>query len=182
MGDFSDIAGEVGAQLKQTMRHTAKTMIGEAKKVGKSTGSHITGMGATGGASQENRAIEEARKKQAQRHYSFSPLGELKRFGSSFGSQISGGRMSADDISQMAQRSEYLDKQDADAVREKILQIYREYEDKRKEQRQKEEEERIKLQEKKGQSVEEARFKTRRETNSAVAKTRAEIGKNYGAE
>lgn len=187
---MDDIGGELSGAVKSVGSQVKSTIFGEVKKIGKSavgsiTGKtqphktgHSTGMGAVGSAPAPGES------KLHKHNYQYSILGEVKKFGKTLSSQLAGKPLTADEITSMASRDKYLSKQDADAVREKILQIYREYNEKKSQEKSKREWG-YHLMEQDQEKVEQAKLKSRGKINvnpPGLAKTRAEIGKNYGSE
>ena len=187
---MDDIGGEVSGAIKSVGSQVKSTIFGEVKKIGRSAvgsisgktqphqSSHSTGMGAVGSAPKPGES------KLHQHNYQYSVLGEIKKFGKTLGSQVTGKPLTADEITSMASRDKYLSKQDADAVREKILQIYREYNEKKNQEKSKREWGFHLMEQDKGK-VEQAKLKSRGRINvnpPGLAKNRAETGKNFGSE
>lgn len=115
----------------------------------------------------------------------FSILNELKLMGKSAKSQLGGstGQMSSQQITQMAKRDEEFSQKSADEIREKILSIYREYEGKRRKERLAQQQQAQASEEQKREEVRQLQKKKQAvPINPQVAKSRAEIGKNWGAE
>lgn len=175
MDDSSDIHGEVISGLKQVASQTKSTLFGEVRKLGRSAGSHITGKSSS--------VADEGKRGQTFQSGPLSLMGELKRFGQTATSQITGRKLTPLELSELAKRDEELSKNDADAVRAKIQRIYHEYEEKRRKQRQVEfEQQKTQEQQVKQQAAQAAKKKQQKFVNPQIAKARAEIGKNWGAE
>ncbi len=149
----------------------------EFKRIGKLAASQIFGSKPQEPNPAENQA--------ASANTGFSILNELKLLGKTTKSQLGGGTipLGAGQIAQMAKRDEEFSAKSADEIREKIFRIYREYEEKRKRERMaQQEQEKIEAAKQKEEALQLQKKRQITPINVQVAKTRAEIGKNYGAE
>ena len=159
MAGYSDITDEV---------------IGELSKLGKTAADQIKGKSASSDiaskvASQANPQTP-------------SLWNEITKFAQSATAQVSGDKpITSTDIAKMAKKDDKFSQGGQEEVRQKILQIYREYEKKKKHK------EMVEAQTEKQQEQHQlAELQERQEAKSvvspAVGKARAEIGKNYGSE
>src|SRR3990167_122159 len=148
MGDFADFTDEA---------------IGELSKLGKTALDQITGKSP---ASDLSSKIKQQTNQQTQ-----SLWNEIAKFAQSATAQFSGDKpVTSSEIAKMAKKDDKFSQASQEEIRQKILQIYREYEKKKKQQEQ--------------QQVAELhkRKKEKEIVVPAVGKARAEIGKNYGSE
>lgn len=172
-GEFSKLGKSLASQVTGSTTNSA---------LNADAGQQITGFGKTITGQIFGSKPESAQKtKSVPKPTSF--LDELKKLGRSATAQVSGAEdLSADQISEMAQKDEEFSKQETDVLRARIAKIYDEYQEKRKKD---EEERKQKLMgvEQKSKEAEILMEENKKAslTNPAIAKTRAEI-KNYGAE
>lgn len=159
MADFSDLADET---------------IGELSKLGKTALDQITG---------KSQSSDTASKLKGQTNQKTPSLwNEITKFAQSATAQVSPGKpITSAEITKMAKKDDKFSQGGQEEVRQKILQIYREYEKKKKHKEMQEEHT-----EKQQEQQQVAELQQRQEAKSvispAVGKARAEIGKNYGSE
>lgn len=164
MGDFSDFGDEAIGELSKSV----------STLLGKTALDQITG---------KSGAVDLTSKvKQQSRQKSPSLGDELAKFAESATSQVSGDKpITSSEIAKMVKKDDQFSEASQEEVRQKILQIYREYENKKKQKQTQEE-----MTEKQEEQKQVAELQERQEAKEAVTpqvgKARAEIGKNYGTE
>ena len=177
--------GDIVGEIVGAAGNVAKTVGGEIKNIGKSATSQIGGADQSGQSSNIAAAdVAGASLQKPLADKDFSLLSELKAVGKTMGSQIAGSsKTDAEaDVESMKKKDDEFSKSEAEAIRAKVDQIYKEYAQKKVAEEQKKKEEEMRQQEEKRQKREEIQqLKKLDQSNPAVAKTRAEI-KNYGAE
>ena len=151
------------------------------KKAGKTATSQISG---SNQAPQQTPAAVSGAASSQPGSRDFSLLSELKKVGQTIGSQVAGSsaQETPADIESLKKKDEEFSKSEAETIRSKVDQIYREHAQKRAAEEQKKKEEALRQMDEKRQKREEInQLKKIEPPNPAVSKTRAEI-KNYGAE
>jgi|SRR3990167_5050421 len=159
MADFSNFGDEV---------------IHEMSKLGKTAADQIKG---------KSSASDIASKIQTPANQQTPSLwDEITKFAQSATGQLSGDKpISSGEISKMAKKDNKFSEASQEEVRQRILQIYREYE-KKKKQNEMQEEHTEKQQEQQQVAELAQRQEATSTVNPGVGKARAEIGKNYGSE
>jgi len=159
MADFTDFGDE---------------MIHELSKLGKTAADQIKGKSASSDIA--SKAANQANPQTP------SLWNEITKFAQSATAQVSGDKpITSSEITKMAKKDDKFSQGGQEEVRQKILQIYREYEKKKKQkemqmaqtEKQQEQHQLAELQE---------RQQAKTVVNPQVGKARAEIGKNYGSE
>lgn len=174
MDKDTSVRDKIMLRLTRGAGQIASSSGGEIRRFKKIATSQILG------SKQEEPAPEVSNSSQ---NVGFSILNELNMMGKAARSQMGGSKPSAQQITQMVQRDDEFSEKSADEVREKIFRIYREYEEKRKKERMaKAEQEKVEAEKAKQEALELQKKKHIVPINTQVAKTRAEIGKNYGPE
>jgi|SRR3989344_1606112 len=159
MDDFSDFTDET---------------IGELSKLGKTALDQITGKSPASDLS--------SKIKQQASQKTPSLWNEIAKFAQSATAQFSGDRpVTSSEIAKMAKKDDKFSQGGQEEIRQKILQIYREYE-KKKKHKETLEAQTEKQQEQKQLSELQERQQAKAIVNPQVGKARAEIGKNYGSE
>ena len=159
MADFPDFTDEA---------------IGELSKLGKTALDQITGKSP---ASDLSSKIKQQTNQQTQ-----SLWNEIAKFAQSATAQFSGDKpVTSSEIAKMAKKDDKFSQASQEEIRQKILQIYREYE-KKKKHKEMMEQQTEKQQEQQQVAELHERQKAKEIVVPAVGKARAEIGKNYGSE
>lgn len=164
----------------------AKSIGGELSKFGKSATSQIGGSqdqtspSQPSNVKQDSTAAPASASTPGQTDEHFSLMSELKNIAKVAGSQVSGKHITNEEIAQLNKKDKEFSEAEIVALRAKINKIYQEYEAK-KAQEKKQKEMEVSAQEQKKLVEKQEEKKIDKETNPAIAKTRAEI-KNYGAE
>jgi hypothetical protein len=186
----SAIKPGAGQKLASTSAKASTTsgnsIFGELGKFGKAATSQVSGSGDV--AEEADQIPEDVNSSQVAATSDDGRgtfFGELKKFGQAAGGQISGhAAAAAANISQMKKNDDEFSQAGQQEVKNKIKGIYAEYEKKRASEKQQEqqvlEQEQVKLENIRMEQAKRAR--DAQEVNPAIAKTRAEKGKNYGAE
>ena len=159
MANYSDIADEV---------------VGELSKLGKTAADQIKGKSASSDIA--SKAVGQANPQTP------SLWNEITKFAQSATAQFSGDKpVTSSEIAKMAKKDDKFRETGQEEVRQKILQIYREYEKKKKHkemleaqtEKQQEQHQLAELQE---------RQQAKQVVSPQIGKARIEIGKNYGSE
>ncbi len=167
---------KIGNIVADAVRHTVKGVTGTASSEFKKAGKSMAGQ-LVPGTGTSRQAPAEARKKT---YYEYSAKGETKKFGMNILSQVSGQKLTYSELQEIEAANQG-GGTDHDQLRAKINQMYQTHAQRTKQEKaadQKKQEE---------QKQEEFREAGTRNTNLApvrrdIAKTRTEIGKNFGAE
>lgn len=163
--------------ISDAIRHTVKGVASTAKAEFKKAGKSMAGQVVPGsGISRQTPA--EARKKT---YYELSAKGETKKFGMNILSQVSGKNLTYSELQEIEAQDEGGGNAAHDQLRAKINQMYQTHAQRTKQQ------EATDQKQKAQEKEEEFREAGTRNTNLApvrrdIAKTRTEIGKNFGAE
>jgi len=177
MDDSSHFGDEVLSEATQIAKSAGSSILDEIVEVGKTAASQLKGTSSS--------LPKPNLQKAGSSDKSFWE--EFMKFGQSATSQITGDApIGNGEIARLAKRDNKLSKEEAEAVRQRILKIYREYEEKRRQKRLTQEqvnkEETEEKKEKQQISQLAQRDKAVAISNPQIAKGRTEIGKNWGAE
>ena len=177
MDDSSHFGDEVLSEATQIAKSAGSSILDEIVEVGKTAASQLKGTSSS--------LPKPNLQKAGSSDKSFWE--EFMKFGQSATSQITGDALIGNgEIARLAKRDNKLSEEEAEAVRQRILKIYREYEEKRRQKRLTQEqvnkEETEEKKEKQQISQLAQRDKAVAISNPQIAKGRTEIGKNWGAE